>query len=148
MVRDKVALGTIAGLIGTIPQVLINALSVYIGFAKTYDFQLSGSIYLYKELTLTFWGFILGGIVWFSMAIGLGVVTTYFIKVTGKDFWWLKGIIVSNMIMYILMYGFFFALEAPKVVPWDVSTNFSILIENLIFGLTTSYIIKRYLITD
>jgi hypothetical protein len=148
MVRDKVALGTIAGLIGAIPQVLINALSVYIGFAKNFDFQLSGSIYLSRELTLTFWGFILGGIVWYSMAAGLGIFTTYFIKLTGKDYWWLKGIIVSNTVMYIFMYGFFFSLEAPKVVPWDVSTNFSILIENYIFGITTGYIIQRYLITD
>lgn len=142
-IKDMVALGTLAGLIGTIPQIILNFILTQTGFSQYYSFQLSGSVYLEKPLTYTFWGMVLGGLVWEFMAAGLGIATAYFINKMGKDFWWLKGIMVSNMIMFIFIYGFFFSLEAPKIVPWDLGTNWGVLVENLLFGITTSWVIVR-----
>lgn len=143
-INDKIALGVLAGIVGTIPQLVLNLILTKMGFSKYYAFQLSGSVYLYEHLTTTFWGLVFGGLVWEFMAGGLGIATVYFIKMTGKDFWWLKGVIISNTIMFVLIYGFFFALEAPKIVPWDLGTNLAVLIENLLFGITTSFFIVRY----
>jgi len=46
--------------------------------------------------------------------------------------------------MYTLVYGFFYALRAPNVVPWDLETNWSILIENIIFGVVSGYLAVRW----
>lgn len=147
IIHDKIALGTIAGIAGTIPSLVLNFISFKFGLTNYYSFQLAGGIYLLKPLTDSVSGLILGGIVWEAMGALLGIITAYLILATGKDFWWLKGIVVSNGIFFVLIYGFFFALGGqlvgPKVVPWDVKTNYTVLLENLLFGLTTSYLIVR-----
>lgn len=142
-ISDRIALGTVAGILGTIPQLILNYISVQMGFAKTYAFQLSGGIYLFKRFTAETAGFIFGGIVWLIVAAGLGIITTYIIVFTGKDYWWLKGILVSNFIMYVAIYGIIFTLGGAKVVPFDIPTNASILIENVVFGITTAYLVIR-----
>jgi len=86
----------------------------------------------------------LGWLVWESMAAGLGIITTYLIYWSGRDYWWLKGLLVSNTLMFIFIYGFFFGLEAPKIVPWDLQTNWTFFIENLVFGITAGYFAVRW----
>jgi hypothetical protein len=144
VIRDRIALGAFAGAIAAVLQLIFNFISVKIEFAKFYDFQLSGSIYLEKQLTYTFWGILLGVITWLFVGAGLGIAMVYLIRRTGKDFWWLKGVLISNFIMYTLVYGFFFAIKAPHVVPWDIPTNWSVLIDNTIFGLIASFLIVRW----
>lgn len=144
VIRDRIALGAFAGAIAAVLQLIFNFISVKIEFAKFYDFQLSGSIYLEKQLTYTFWGIILGVITWLFVGTGLGIAMVYLIRRTGKDFWWLKGVLISNFIMYTLVYGFFFGIKAPNVVPWDIPTNWSVLIDNTIFGLIASFLIVRW----
>jgi hypothetical protein len=143
IIKDKIALGTMVGMIASIPQILINVLAMQTGFAQHYAFQYAASIYVYKNLTYTFWGLLFGWLVWESMAAGLGVITTYLIYWTGKDYWWLKGLLISNTVMFIFLYGFFFGLEAPKIVPWDLETNWTLFIENLAFGITAGYLTVR-----
>ncbi|MFZ5641277.1 MAG: hypothetical protein ACOY4Q_11410 [Bacillota bacterium] len=144
LIRDSIALGAVTGVAATVPQLIVNYISFQLGFAKYYAFQLSGGIYLLKNLTDNLWGLILGGIVWEFTAAFLGIVTVYLLRWTGRDYWWLKGVLVSNAIMFIIIYGFVFGLVGPKVVPRDIETNFSVLLENLIFGVTTAYLIVRW----
>lgn len=144
MVKDKIALGTLVGTTATIPQLIINFFMVQLHFSNFYDFQISGGIYLYKNLTYTFWGIVFGGLVWEFMAAGLGILVVYFVFITGKDYWWLKGLVISNAVMFIFVYGLFYTLAAPRIVPWDLGTNWSVFLENLIFGLTAGYLTIRW----
>lgn len=89
-------------------------------------------------------GLILGGLVWESQAILLGILTVYYIRATGTDYWWLKGLIISNVIMYTVVYGFLFTLGGAKIIPFNIPTNFTVLIGNVIFGLTLPYLIVRF----
>lgn len=59
-----------------------------------------------KKFTDDFLGLVLGGLVWESTAILLGVLAVVLIRVTGKDYWWLKGIFVANAVMYTAMLDF------------------------------------------
>lgn len=144
IIKDKIALGTLAGIVATIPQIPVNILSMKLNLAQHFSFQYAASIFIYKNLTYSFWGLLFGGLVWESMAAGLGIITVFLIDWTGEDFWWLKGLLVSNTLMFIFMYGFFFGLEAPKIVPWDLETNWTIFIENLVFGVTSGYLVVRW----
>lgn len=141
VIKDKIMLGAIAGVLASIPQILLNALFVQLKLTEFYDFQISGSVYLYKYLTLTTSGFIFGGVMWEFIAVGLGIAASYVIAKTGKAHWWFKGILVSNLCMYALIYGFFFSLGAPSIVPWDLKTNWSMLLDNTVFGVTLGYFI-------
>lgn len=143
-IKDGTALGAFSGILATIPQLLFDYLSVTLGYSNYYAFQLSGSIYLLKELTYMPAGLILGGLVWESQAILLGVITVYYLRATSTDFWWLKGLLVSNALMYTIIYGFLFTLGGAKIVPFNIPTNFTVLIGNTIFGLSIAYFIIRF----
>lgn len=144
VIKDKIALGTAAGIAATIPQLIVNVFLVIFGFSVYYSPQLAASVFIYKYLTYQLWGMLFGLLVWESMAAGLGIFTVYLIYWTGRDFWWLKGLLVSNTLMFIFMYGFYFGLGAPKIDPLDLGTNWSLFIENLVFGLGTSYLAIRW----
>lgn len=143
-IKDSTALGAVAGIVATIPQLVFDFIMVQLGYSGYYAFQLSGSIYLLKRFTDDILGFVLGGIIWESMAMFLGIITVFYMRFTGKDYWWLKGIVVSNVIMFAAIYGFLYSLGAAKIVPFDIPTNFTVLIGNIIFGLTKSYLVVRW----
>jgi len=144
VIRDRIALGVFAGITATIPSLLVNFLSVNLGFAKWYSHQISGGIYLHPGLTDSIQGIILGLLIWLIPAMTLGVITSYVIKATGEDFWWLKGIAVTLICMHLIVYGFLYSLGGATIVPFDFATNISIYIENIIYGLTLGYLIKRW----
>ena len=144
-IEDTFALGTISALVATIPQLVFDCISHYYLFrAKYLGYQISAGIYLFPHLANDPMGIALGLIVWLFQAIGLGIIIVYTLKITGKDFWWLKGLIVSNTIMYIWMYGILLTLGAGEIVPFDMRTNWTILVDNTIFGLLTPYLIVRW----
>ena len=143
-IRDGFALGAISGVIGTIPQIIFDLISVQLGYSKFYAFQISGSIYLYKSLTYRPMGLILGGLIWETTGVLLGIITVYLIRLTGKEYWWLKGLVVSNLFMFTIIYGFLFSLGAARIIPWDIPTNVTIFMGNIIFGLVMSYYVMRW----
>ncbi len=143
-IKDKIALGTFAGLIATVPALLTNYLSVQLGFSKWYSFQLSAGIYLHAGLTDSWQGLVLGALVWMIPSALLGVLVAYLISATGKDYWWLKGCGVTLTLMYLFIYGFLFTLGAAEIIPFDTSTNISVFIENTIFGLCAGYLVAKW----
>lgn len=143
-IKDSTALGALAGIVATIPQLIFDFIMVQLGNSGYYAFQISGSIYLFKRFTDDLLGLMLGGIVWESMAMLLGIITVFYMRFTGKDYWWLKGIVVSNLIMFTIIYGFLYTLGAAKIVPFDIPTNLTVLVGNVIFGLTVSYLVVRW----
>jgi hypothetical protein len=51
IIRDRFTLGVLAGIVATVPALIVNTLSVALGFAKWYSHQIGGSIYLHPGLT-------------------------------------------------------------------------------------------------
>ncbi len=142
-IEDRIARGTLAGIIGTIPGLTLNFISVQLGLSNYYSFQLTGSIFLYPGLTDSFFGLLLGGMIWLTFGVFLGIATTYLIETTGEDYWWLKGVVVSFGIMYVGIYGIMYTYGAARIVPFDIATNMTEAISNILFGLSTSYLIVK-----
>ncbi len=144
VIHDKIALGTIAGLAGTIPQIVLDFISYQLGYAEYYSYQLAAGIHLAKPLVDTPLGILLGGILWELTGAIMGIFIVYFICQTGIDYWWVKGIILPNFIMFTIIYGFIFDMGGTKVIPLDIGTNFTELLGNTVFGLTTAYLAVRW----
>ncbi len=143
-IKDTITLGAIAGLIGTIPQLLFHFIFWQIGYVKYFSFQLTGSVFLTRELTKTPLGQFIGGFVWLSLASFMGVIIAYLFVFTGKDNWWLKGLMANVIIMFISTYGFIYNLGGAKIVPYDIKTNLIVLLSSLIYGVVTPYIIVKW----
>ena len=143
-IRDRIALGTLAGIVGTIPSLILNYFSVQLGFAEFYSFQISGSIYLFPGLTDSVAGMFLGALIWLGFGAFLGIVIVYLFTYTGHDYWWLKGPLVAFVIMFVGIYGILYTAGAARIVPFDLATNLSEAVGNLIFGLFTAYLVVRW----
>ena len=144
IIKDKIKLGVVSGIAATIPQLIFNYISVQLGYSQYYNFQISASVYLYRNTTYTWAGMLFGAITWLATGAGLGVASAYLMDKTGPDYWWLKGILISNSIMFSFIYGFIYSSLAPTIVPWDLSTNFSMIIENVIYGIALGYLIVHW----
>jgi hypothetical protein len=143
VIKDRVALGAFAGILGSLPQIAVNLISHTFHYTKIYSFTLAGGIFLNSNLTGTAGGMILGTLLWLFTAAFLGLLMVLLLEWTGKDYWWFKGPFVTVIVMHIFIYGFFFNMASCTVIPIDVSTNLSFLIENLVFGVTAGYFVKR-----
>lgn len=144
LIKDRITLGTIAGLAGTVPQVLISLISFKIGYAEYFSYQLSAGVHLTKPLTMTPMGIIMGGLIWELTGAILGILILFFIIKTGTDFWWLKGILVANFLMYTVIYGFGFEMGIANVLPEDIGTNFTEMVGNTLFGFTAAFLVARW----
>jgi len=143
LINDRITLGTIAGLVGTIPQILISFISYKIGYAQFFSFQLSAGVHLAKPLAVEPMGLLMGGFIWELTGAVLGIVILYIITKTGKEFWWLKGIIVTNFLMYTIVYGFAFDMGASYLAD-DIGTNFTEMVGNILFGLTSAFLAAKW----
>jgi hypothetical protein len=143
-IRDRFVLGALAGMVGTIPSLILNFFSVQLGLAKFYSFQISGSIYLFPGLTDSVAGMVLGALIWISFGAFLGVVIVYLLTYTGHDYWWLKGPLVAFVIMFVGIYGIMYTSGAARIVPFDLATNLSEAVGNLVFGFFTAYLVVRW----
>lgn len=144
VIRDRVALGVLAGVVGAIPQVILNLISRAVGFSKTYSFALAGGIFLKGKVTEEPGGILLGILLWLFTSAFVGLLIVLFFQKTGKDYWLLKGPLVTIIVMQLFIYGFAFNMANTKVIPVDVSTNISIFFENLVFGVVAGYLVARW----
>lgn len=144
VIKDRVALGALAGIIGAIPPSILNLISKAIGFSKTYSFTLAGGIFLKGKVTEDPGGILLGTLLWLFTAALVGFLIVLFFQRTGKDYWWLKGPLLTIVLMHLMVYGFAFNMAETKIIPVDVSTNISIFFENLVFGVVTGYLVARW----
>lgn len=142
-INDSLFLGIAAGIIGSIPSFLFNFILVQLGIAKYYVFQIASGIHLLKKFTTTPIGAILGILQWLITGAILGIILVYIFRLTGEDYWWVKSSIIIVGLMYIGIYGFFFNFGA-QITPNDVTTNVVLFIDNLLFALTTAYLIVRW----
>ena len=142
-IRDKVALGAVAGILGSIPPLALNLVLTTAGISKYYSFQISAGAFLEKQLTGTPGGLILGGMAWELSSAILGILIVYVIYFTGKEYWWLKGILTATAFMYVLLFGFIFDICTEHLTPKDLGSNASLLCENILFGVTSSFLAIR-----
>lgn len=147
-IKDPIALGALTGLCGVIPQIILNLISKSLGYSKIFSFTLAGGIFLGKKVISSVDGGILGSILWLFTAAFVGCLIVYLFRKTGTDFWWIKAPLLSVIFIHLTIYGFGFNMANAKIIPKDVQTNVSILIENIAFGLTVGFFITRWGVKD
>lgn len=142
--KDTLTIGTIAGISGTIVMHLSSMLFMSLGLAKITSLQASAAIFLNWSEVNTTVGFIIGAIVHLMIGAAGGVLLAYFIKSSGKDYYWLKGLALAG---FMLLVGMGLIESALKIVPQlrnDSITTLAHIISYIIYGLVSSYVIAKY----
>lgn len=142
--RDTLTIGTIAGVLGTLVMHLLSMLWKSLGLIKITTLQVSATIFLSWDQVNTPIGYIVGAVSHLMIGAAGGVILAYFIRFSGKDYYWLKGLALAG---FMALAGMGFIVRILKIAPQmgnDALTNLLHIISYMIYGLVSSYIIAKY----
>lgn len=118
MIRDKLILGIIVGLLADAVKLTFNYLAFKLGFTKVVFWQLVAALLLEKEYIHKPIALLVGGITDLIVASFYGVVFIYFIYLSGKVHLWIKGI-GFGMIVWVSILGFILMQLIGDKLPQD-----------------------------
>jgi hypothetical protein len=142
--RDTITMGTIAGLISA------TILSLFLGIVRLLGFKFitisetAASVILNRDLIHAPIGYLVGYLVHFTLGAVFGIVVGYTLRITGKDFYLLKGIGIGAVV-WLVSIGFFMRLLHIELQGRSSPlSNLMAILEFNIMGIITAVIIKKY----
>lgn len=142
--KDPIGAATIAGIIGSIIMDFLVYILIALGIPMTSPWNISADVFLNWSLVNTPIGIFLGIVGTMALGIGTTILLVIVMKMTGKDFAVLKGIIVANAVGFASMGLFMPLLNIAPQIQSQPLTNLFALIILTIFGVTTSFILNKY----
>jgi hypothetical protein len=137
-IKDRLFLGLIAGLGANLIKEAIAETGIHSGLTKYSCRRMIPLILLNKKEARTWKGWALGTTTDMTIAGLTGILITYTLSFTGKDYSRLKGIIVSNGLLDQLFNAFSMTLPQVKKEP---NSNLICRGIHAIFGITAAFII-------
>ncbi|PKM80807.1 MAG: hypothetical protein CVU89_11705 [Firmicutes bacterium HGW-Firmicutes-14] len=143
MLRDSILAGATAGMAATLIKNIPNLILWKTGIVEYIYFHLAASALISPNEVGSPIGLLVGVVVDIITGGTLGILIIYFLKITGKDYWWFKGLIVGNLI-WLWGLGVAINFGVARIVPLDPVFRLTSLIEHQIFGLAGSFLIIQW----
>ncbi|MDQ7791553.1 MAG: hypothetical protein C4575_09020 [Desulforudis sp.] len=132
--QDTIFVGFVVGLIGGLAKMATDIAFFIPGIAKTTSAHLGAQALLPEGTPLTLPALALGAGVDLTIAIALGIIATYIIANTGRDYLFLKGIIFGAMV-YVFGYGLVALAVLPvAVLRPDFASSATFLLSHMVLG--------------
>jgi hypothetical protein len=143
MKKDTLVVCGLAGIIGNIPKEFLTWGLYFAGIVK-YTFVhfcaglvVNPAIYVNEPLSL-----VIGVMIDYTIATAFSLALYLGMRKTGTNYWFLKGL-GFGMFVFLICYGFMrptfsLKIESPPLVA------LMYMIPNLLYGITTSWFLKRY----
>jgi hypothetical protein len=142
--QDTLAIGTLAGITGTVVMHGFSEIWKLLGLAKITTLQVSGAIFIARDQLDTPVGFIISIIVHLMVGSAGGVLLAYYMKYAGKNLYWLKGLALAS---FMLLGGMGFMVRVMQIMPQMHKETVTVLlhiINYFIYGLVVAYVVARY----
>lgn len=141
--KDKLFTGAVSGFIGAGVVGLISDLLERTGISDFSYMDIAGSLVLPQSIHGTFTWMLVGWLNNFIIGIILGIVLTYILAMTGKDYGIFKGALFGVIWWFIVS-----VIIQPNFFDWGRIDNFGHLavcfFRDVLFGIIASYIIVKY----
>ncbi|HMM21513.1 MAG TPA: hypothetical protein PKA10_12405 [Selenomonadales bacterium] len=140
---DTFTIGVIAGILGTAVLHILSVIEKSLGLILMSSMQTSGELFLAPAQVNTPAGLIVSAIAHLMIGSAGAVLLAYFIKITGKPFYWLKGLGLAGLMS---LGGMGLVVKIMDVAPQmrsDSTTTMFHIFNFLAYGLTVSYIIYK-----
>jgi len=143
--QNTVYTGVIAGTLGGAAKLAVNLLFYLAGIAKITTVHSAAAALLPKGTALgTPPSLATGLAVEWLVAVLLGIIAVYLLRLTGRDLLWLKGIVYGGL-TWVFGYGYLATLLVPEpLLRPDLATSAAMLAAHLAFGLTALFVAGRY----
>jgi hypothetical protein len=142
--QDTITIGSIAGLIGTALMTFYHWMLRLIGFKFIDPWETAANIILNRNLVHTPIGYLIGFLGQFILGSIFGITVAYTLRLTGKDFFWLKGVGVGALIWLGSVGLLMKLLQLELHGRSQPLTNLLTIIDFIVLGTVSSIIITRY----
>jgi len=142
--RDTITIGSIAGLAGTLPIMAVNLIFHLFGFKATPAWEASADIFLSPHLIHTPVGYVVGFAGQSIIGASGGIVMAYFLRLTGKDYYLLKGLGLGGLLWLSSVGLIMPMLHITMYIQNEPATQYMIILNLSLFGLTSSAIVAKY----
>ncbi len=142
--RDTIMIGTIAGFVANLTMVSFALTVKLFGFKFITTWETAANIFLAPKLIHTPTGYFIGVLAQLVLGAIFGITVAYVLRLTGKDFYILKGIGVGAVIWLASIGLFMRFLHIEIHGRSEAFTNIMAVIEFVILGIVNSTIIAKY----
>ncbi len=142
--KDPIGAATIAGIIGTIIMDFLSYILIVLGIPMTSPWNIAADVFLSWSQVNSPSGIFLGIVGTTALGLSTAILLVIVMKMTGKDFAVLKGILVANTVGFASMGLFMPLLNIAPQIQSQPLTNLFALIILTIFGVVVSIILKEY----
>jgi hypothetical protein len=143
VIKDKVIIGSVAGMIGTLFKDSLNLILYRLNVVPILYAQLAASAHLEPDRLYRPLGYIIGVVADIATGGAIGVVTMLFLDRFGMDYWWYKGLIIGATV-WLFGLGVILNLGTVHWIPCDPVFRFASLFDHLLFGEVTLFFIHRW----
>jgi hypothetical protein len=142
-IRDTIAIGALAGVIGSIQISLINLIFSILDFTTTPGWKPFAELF-FPKYSHSFLGVMVG----FGGQAGIsglwGVLTAYVLRFTEKDYWWLKGMGIGIVSWLTTAGASLRVLDIAKQVYHRPADQLMVPLNLILFEITVAYLVKRF----
>lgn len=143
MIKDRILVGSLAGMIGSLFKNMPNFFFYKLGFVKFLYVHLAAAAHLDEAAIFTPLGLIIGFLTDTITGGAIGVAIILFLDRYGFDYWWYKGCIIANII-WLFGLGVVLNLKVVTFIPRDPVFRFASLFDHILFSLITVYLIYKW----
>lgn len=140
-INDCFFAGLAAGIIGGMAHLTYNAVLLLTGLQYKTFWQAMGGLFYSPELLLTWLAQVHGAIDAIGVSAVNGILLSFTLKFTGKDYLYVKSMVLSSASAYFLFLEVFPVTGLGKdsaIVPWISMFGF-----NIFNGLLVGYVLQR-----
>ncbi len=145
--KDNIAVGAMAGIIGGAIGMAYSYTMFLLGISSMSSVHLAATLIVIDVINLTALGFINAVAAHLIVAAAFGVVLTYILLYTGKDFWVLKGLGMGALFC-LITHSYFIPLmrtdEQVRSLIFNAPSWATMVSTHSIIGLITAAVIVKY----
>lgn len=145
--KDNIAVGTMAGVIGGTIGITYSYIMFLLGITPLSSVHLAATLVVIDVINLTTLGYINAIFTHLLVAAGFGVLLTYILLNTGKDFWVLKGV-GFGALFCLITHAYLIPLmrtdEQVRTLIFNAPSWVIALSTHMLIGLITVTVIVKY----
>jgi len=139
-INDRILLGMISGFVGNVGKDILMRFAEKKGYATKNFADVAASFFLAAKEVRTPAGRLVGILSDYSTAITIGIANIYLLTLSGKDYWFAKGL-GAGSVFWAVMYGFLGSLgKNNPVYPVTAKTALSSCLGHTLFGILCNYV--------
>lgn len=141
-IKDRVLLGFLGGMIGSLAKNFCEELLVKKGWNISTGAQMASRVFNDQKFIKNPICKLIGNLANMGIGAGLGIPFVYLLSLSGKDYIMLKGATMGHLAWVYFYGGVGSRMRMSRVFPIDPKSNCSAFLSHIIYGVTVASVVK------